>query len=164
MYHFRYLIALYIHIRIITPNKPKNSLFTVSSSIFLYALRPTMPPMIPPDIITVNCNTLKWGILLQNTIYKRLNNWLNKIIKCEFGTASFVVIEKKKNRNNRLNGPPPIPRKLDSSPSKSPIIIERLLYYERQLALTSTSWRYSVFLYFPEIVLLPATPVNSVNG
>ena len=54
----------------------------------------------------------------------RLAIWEKKIIYREFSAATLVVMEKKKNRTTRLIGPPPIPKKEESIPRKTPIPIQ----------------------------------------
>ena len=53
----------------------------------------------------------------------KLASWEKKIIYNEFSAAVFVSIEKKKNKTTRLIGPPPMPKKEDIMPRKSPITI-----------------------------------------
>ena len=102
---------------------PINNLFTVSPSIFLLILRPTMPPKIPPATINIKSPTVNSGTVLVTIVLIRLVICENRMIYREFCAAVLVSIEKKKNKTTRLIGPPPIPRKEEQIPNATPIRI-----------------------------------------
>lgn len=107
--------------RIIKTINPMKSLSTVLSSIFLFTFRPNAPPAIPPTTMKIRVITWKSGTLLVTKEDRRLASWEKKITYREFSAATLVVIEKKKNKITRLIGPPPIPKKDERIPRKTPM-------------------------------------------
>ena len=64
--------------------------------------------------------------MAKNTVKPMLESWLNRIMNKLLSAAALVSRLKKKNKTTRLIGPPPIPRKLERTPSANPINVQAI--------------------------------------
>ena len=92
---YAYFQKLYRQIPMIKTINPRNNRSTVAVRSNLLALRPTMPPNIPPRTISAKAPQWNSGMLPLKSVMVRLVNWLNRMIYKLFAAAVLVLILKK---------------------------------------------------------------------
>lgn len=85
--------------------------------------------------IMTNIAGLNGGTVFLLKVNIRLVICEQRMMNSEFWAAVLLCIEKKKLKNTKLNGPPPIPRNEDKTPSKPPTVRQTPILFTRCVAI-----------------------------